>query len=153
MGGDNEHHIQCMAFEILRRFIAHPCDFQAIERAKDDSFALGRLVLAFETLPALNRMQPFTNTQLAQAVGLARVLAGYDEARIPDERRFWCGDWRSSPAESQTQPSCCYHFCLACHGAFSARNMPISAIILGAVVLQDQVSRSRAILDAFRQYS
>ena len=89
MGGDNEHHIQCMAFEILRSFIAHPCDFQAIERAKDDSFALGRLVLAFETLPALNRMQPFTNTQLAQAVGLARVLAGYDEARIPDERRFW----------------------------------------------------------------
>jgi len=74
MGGDNEHHIQCMAFEILRSFIAHPCDFQAIERAKDDPFALGRLVLAFETLPALNRMQPFTNTQLAQAVGLARVL-------------------------------------------------------------------------------
>ena len=41
----------------------------------------------------------------------------------------------------------------ACHGAFSARNMPISAIIFGAVVLQDQVSRNRAILDAFRQYS
>ena len=36
---------------------------------------------------------------------------------------------------------------LACHGAFSARNMPISAIIFGDVVLQDQV------LDAFRQYS
>jgi len=42
---------------------------------------------------------------------------------------------------------------LACHGAFSARNMPISAIIFGDVVLQDQVSRSWAILDAFRQYS
>jgi hypothetical protein len=42
--------IQCMAFEILRRFIAHPCDFEAIERAKDDPFLLGRLVLALETL-------------------------------------------------------------------------------------------------------
>ena len=42
---------------------------------------------------------------------------------------------------------------LACHGAFSARKMPISAIIFGAVVLQDQVSRSWAILGAFRQYS
>jgi len=77
-----------MAFEILRRFIAHPCDFGAIERAKNDPFALGRLVLAMETLPALNRMQPFTNKQLAQAVGLARLLADYDAFSILDERRF-----------------------------------------------------------------
>src|SRR6516164_1481263 len=46
-----------------------------------------------------------------------------------------------------------HNSCLACHGAFSARRMPISAILVGAVVLQDQVSRSWAILDAFRQYS
>ena len=86
MGADNKHRIQCMAFEILRRFISHPGDFEAIERAKDDPFALGRLVLALETLPALNRMQPFTNLDLAQAVGLARFLADY--ARIPEGRRI-----------------------------------------------------------------
>ena len=85
---DNEHRVQCMAFEILRRFIAHPCDLEAIERANDDPFALGRLVLAFETLPALNRMQPFTEIQLAQAVCLARLLAAYNEARIPEGRRI-----------------------------------------------------------------
>jgi hypothetical protein len=77
-----------MAFEVLRRFIAHPCDLEAVERAKDNPLALGRLVLELETLPALNRMQPFTNTQLAQAMCLARVLVHYDEVRIPDERRF-----------------------------------------------------------------
>jgi hypothetical protein len=33
-------------------------------------------------------MQPFTSLQLAQAVGLARFLADYDERRIPDDRRF-----------------------------------------------------------------
>ena len=72
MGGDNEHHIQCMAFEILRSFIAHPCDFQAIERAKDDPFALGRLVLQLEMLPALNRNddQPFS-CSMTSAIGLA----------------------------------------------------------------------------------
>ena len=37
--------------------------------------------------------------------------------------------------------------------AFSARMMPISAILVGAVVAQDQVSCSWAILGAFRQYS
>jgi hypothetical protein len=73
-----------MAFEILRRLIAAPQDFEAIEHAKDDPFALGRLVLALETLPALNRMQPFTNTQLAQALCLALALVNYDS--IPDER-------------------------------------------------------------------
>jgi hypothetical protein len=45
------------------------------------------LVLALETLPALNRMQPFTNLQLAQAVGLARLLADYDALSIPEESR------------------------------------------------------------------
>jgi hypothetical protein len=84
---DNEHRIQCMAFEILRRFIDHPCDFKALQRAKDP-LALGRLVLALGTLPALNRMQPFTNIQLAKAVCLAQLLAGRDDARIPNERRF-----------------------------------------------------------------
>ena len=87
MGADDEHRIQCMAFEILRRFIAHPSDFEAIARASDP-LVLGRLVLELKTLPALNRMQPFTNTQLAQAMCLARVLVHYDEVRIPDERRF-----------------------------------------------------------------
>ena len=60
----------------------------AIERAKDDPFALGRLVLALETLPASNRMQPYTATQLALALGLARFLADYDAGRIPDERKI-----------------------------------------------------------------
>ena len=85
MGADDEHRIQCMAFEILRRFIAHPCDFEAIERASDP-LVLGRLVLELKTLPALNRMQPFTDIQLAQAVCLARLLADY--GRIPEGRRF-----------------------------------------------------------------
>ena len=80
---DNEHRVQCMAFEILRRFIAHPCDLEAIERANDDPFALGRLVLALESLPAFNRMQPFTNLQLAQAMCLARALFNYDADRRP----------------------------------------------------------------------
>jgi hypothetical protein len=84
MGADDEHRIQCMAFEILRRFIAHPCDFEALQRAKDP-LALRRLVLALGTLPALNRMQPFTNIELAQAVCLARFLADY--ACIPEGRR------------------------------------------------------------------
>ena len=82
---DNEHRVQCMAFEILRRFIAHPSDFEAIERA-EDPLVLGRLVLALKTLPALNRMQPFTDIQLAQAACLARLLANY--ACIPEGRRF-----------------------------------------------------------------
>ena len=85
MGADDEHRIQCMAFEILRRFIAHPCDFEAIERA-EDPLVLGRLVLELKSLPALNRMQPFTDIQLAQAVCLARLLADY--GRIPEGRRF-----------------------------------------------------------------
>jgi hypothetical protein len=38
-----------------------------------------------ETLPALNRMQPFRNLQLAQAVCLARLLAECDSDRT--ERR------------------------------------------------------------------
>jgi hypothetical protein len=33
-------------------------------------------------------MQPFTKKQLAQAVGLARFLADYDEARIPGDRKI-----------------------------------------------------------------
>ena len=45
------------------------------------------LLRRLETLPALNRMQPFTNLQLAQAVCLARLLAECDSDRIPDERR------------------------------------------------------------------
>jgi hypothetical protein len=77
-----------MAFEILRRFIDHPCDFEAIEHAKDDPLALGRLVLQLETAPAVNQMQPFTNLQLAQALCLARALAENDADRIPDERRL-----------------------------------------------------------------
>ena len=35
----------------------------------------------------MNRMQPFTNLQLAQALCVARVLADYDAVCIPDERR------------------------------------------------------------------
>ena len=85
IGADDEHRIQCMAFEILRRFIAHPSDFEAIERA-NDPLVLGRLVLALKTLPALNRMQPFTDIELAQAVCLARLLADY--ARIPEGRKI-----------------------------------------------------------------
>ena len=46
------------------------------------------LVLKPETLPALNRMRPFTNLQLAQALCVARVLADYDAVCIPDELRF-----------------------------------------------------------------
>ena len=83
MGADDEHRIQCMAFEILRRFIAHPCDFEAMERA-NEPLVLGKLVLALKTLPALNRMQPFT--ELAQAVCLARLLANY--SRIPEGRKI-----------------------------------------------------------------
>jgi hypothetical protein len=49
------------------------------------------LVLALETLPALNRMQPYTATQLALAFGLARFLADYDAGRIPDERKIEAG--------------------------------------------------------------
>jgi hypothetical protein len=41
MGADNKHRVQCMGFAILRRFIAHLCDFEAIERAKDDPFGAG----------------------------------------------------------------------------------------------------------------
>ena len=86
MGADNnEHRIQCIAFEVLRRFIAHPSDFEALQHAKDP-LALGRLVLALGTLPALNRMQPFTDIQLAQAACLARLLADY--ARIPEGRKI-----------------------------------------------------------------
>jgi len=85
MGADDEHRIQCMAFEILRRFIAHPCDFEAIERA-EDPLVLGRLVLELKSLPALNRMQPFTDIQLAQAACLTRLLADY--ARIPEGRKI-----------------------------------------------------------------
>ena len=85
MGADDEHRIQCMAFEILRRFIAHPSDFEAIARASDP-LVLGRLVLELKTLPALNRMQPFTDIQLAQAVCLARFLADY--ACIPEGRKI-----------------------------------------------------------------
>ena len=40
-----------------------------------------------ETLPALNRMRPFTNLQLAQALCLARLLANYNADCIPDERQ------------------------------------------------------------------
>jgi hypothetical protein len=45
-------------------------------------------VLQLETPPQLNRMQPFTNLQLAQAVWLAGSLADYDEASIPDARKI-----------------------------------------------------------------
>ena len=44
------------------------------------------MVLELKTLPALNRMQPFTDIQLAQAVCLARFLADY--ARIPEGRKI-----------------------------------------------------------------
>ena len=54
MGADDEHRIQCMAFEILRRFIAVPHDFEAIEHVKDDPFALGRLVLRITRLVSQN---------------------------------------------------------------------------------------------------
>jgi hypothetical protein len=54
---------------------------------------LGKLVLQMETLPALSRKQPFTDLHLAQAVGLARFLADYDEARIRRCFAFVCGRW------------------------------------------------------------
>jgi hypothetical protein len=57
-----------------------------MERAQADPFLLGRLVLALESLPALTRMQPFTNLDLAQSVCLARLLA-YNADSIPDERQ------------------------------------------------------------------
>ena len=38
-----------------------------------------------EALPAMNRMQPYTATQLALALGLAQFLAEYDADRIPDD--------------------------------------------------------------------
>jgi len=38
-----------------------------------------------EALPAMNRMQPYTATRLALALGLARPH--------PDERIFRCGGW------------------------------------------------------------
>ena len=41
-----------------------------------------------EALPAMNRMQPYTATQLALALGLAQFLAEYDADRIPDERKI-----------------------------------------------------------------
>jgi hypothetical protein len=65
-----------------------PRDLEAIERANanDDPFALGKLVLQLEMLPALNRMQPFTNLDLAQAVCLARYLVCNADS-IPDERQ------------------------------------------------------------------
>jgi hypothetical protein len=34
------------------------------------------------------RMQPYTATQLALALGLAQFLAEYDADRIPDERKI-----------------------------------------------------------------
>ena len=54
--------------------------------APSEPLVLGRLVLAPKTLPGLNRMQPFTDIQLAQAVSLARLLAAYNEGRIPEGR-------------------------------------------------------------------
>jgi hypothetical protein len=85
--GDGDFRVQCMGFEILRRFVAVPHDFEAIEGAKDP-LVLGNLVLALEALPALNRLQPFTNLQLAQAVGLARTLVDYNADEIPLQRRI-----------------------------------------------------------------
>jgi hypothetical protein len=41
-----------------------------------------------EALPATNRMQHYTATQLALALGLAQFLAEYDSDRIPDERKI-----------------------------------------------------------------
>jgi hypothetical protein len=41
-----------------------------------------------EALPAMNRMQPCTATQLALALGLAQFLAEYVADRIRDERKI-----------------------------------------------------------------
>jgi hypothetical protein len=81
-----------MAIFAFRRWHSKSCDGlslcrRTIERAKDP-LVLGNLVLALEALPALNRLQPFTNLQLAQAVGLARTLVDYDERVIPATRRI-----------------------------------------------------------------
>ena len=41
-----------------------------------------------EALPAMNRMQPYTATRLALALGLAQFLAEYDADRKIEVRRL-----------------------------------------------------------------
>jgi hypothetical protein len=83
--GEDEYRVQCLAFALLRRFIACPFEFEAIERAFDESpVAFGsRLLELMATLP-----QPFTDRQFALALVLSRLLVGYDERDIPATRRI-----------------------------------------------------------------
>jgi hypothetical protein len=83
--GEDEFRVQCLAFTLLRRFLACPYEFEALERAFDKCpVEFGTMLLELmETLP-----QPFTDRQFALALGLSRFLVGYDERDIPMTRRI-----------------------------------------------------------------
>ena len=84
--GEDEYRVQCLAFALLRRFIACPYEFEALERAFDKSpVAFGSMLLEImATLP----QRPFTDRQFALALGLSRRLVDYDERDIPATRRI-----------------------------------------------------------------
>jgi hypothetical protein len=66
MGG-HEHHIQCMAFEILRWFLIHP-----VTCSKEPPQFVP-LIRRLEALPAIRNMMPYSDVQLAKALVLARA--------------------------------------------------------------------------------
>ena len=60
--GEKEHQVQCMAFEILRRFLDRPCDLKPLQRIADggkEPPQFVSLVHSLEALPALRNMQPY----------------------------------------------------------------------------------------------
>ena len=88
LGGD-EHLLHCMAFEILRWFCTRPVDLQIVERfvaGEQLPAQFGLLMNRLEAQPALRNMQPYTATQMALALSLARTL--FRNEPIPAHQRI-----------------------------------------------------------------
>jgi hypothetical protein len=95
--GDDEHLIHHLAFEILRWFLMAPSDVELLERfvtvGEEGFVADGELSIHFkflierlEALPPLRNLQPYTATQMALALSLARTL--FRNEIIPARRRI-----------------------------------------------------------------
>ena len=88
--GDNEHLIHHMAFEILRWFLMVPRDVELLERfvagEEPEPLHFKFLIERLEALPPIRNLQPYTATQLALALTLARTL--FRNEIIPARQRI-----------------------------------------------------------------
>jgi hypothetical protein len=88
--GDNDHLVHHLAFEILRWFLMVPRDVEMLERfvggEEPEPFHFKLLMDRLEVLPPIRNLRPYTATQMALALSLARTI--FRNEIIPARQRI-----------------------------------------------------------------